>query len=318
MAKQSTRRTTPAAAGSVERGSDRTRSGRRGARIVFVSGLSGSGRTTAMAALEDQSFYCVDNLPPQLISQFLALCAQSTPSVENIALAVDAREERFFSGLPAVIEELRETNARVEVIFLECQNEVLEKRYRETRRVHPLSTSSVEEGIERERELLSDVAALADFRVDTSLLNVHQLRETVIRHVVGHASKTVVNLMSFGFRHGTPGSAELMFDLRFLPNPYFDERLRDRTGEDPEVAAVVLETERGAQFFARLRDFISYLLPLYDQEGKAYVTIAVGCTGGQHRSVAVGIALAAALAEQGREVNLDHRDAKGQSSGRVR
>jgi UPF0042 nucleotide-binding protein len=283
-------------------------SGPNGTRIVFVAGLSGSGRTTAMAALEDLSFYCVDNLPPQLISQFLELCTKATPPVEKIALAVDAREERFLEGLPGALQELRARGEAVEMIFLECANEVLEKRYRETRRVHPLSPNRVVDGIERERELLAPVVALADFQIDTSSLNVHQLRETVIRHVSGRARKTVVNLLSFGFRHGTPQSAELLFDLRFLPNPYFDERLRDRTGIDPEVARHVLESEKGREFFERLREFIAYLLPLYDQEGKAYVTIGIGCTGGQHRSVAVAIALSSYLAESGREVNLEHRD----------
>ena len=195
------------------------------------------------------------------------------------------------------------------MIFLECANEVLEKRYRETRRVHPLSPNRVVDGIERERELLAPVVVLADFQIDTSSLNVHQLREAVIQHVSGRVRKTVVNLLSFGFRHGTPQSAELLFDLRFLPNPYFDERLRERTGVDPEVAAHVLESERGREFFERLREFVAYLLPLYDQEGKAYVTIGIGCTGGQHRSVAVAIALSSVLAESGREVNLEHRDA---------
>jgi UPF0042 nucleotide-binding protein len=172
-----------------------------------------------------------------------------------------------------------------------------------------LSPNRVVDGIERERELLVPVAVLADFQIDTSSLNVHQLRETVIQHVSGRVRKTVVNLLSFGFRHGTPQSAELLFDLRFLPNPYFDERLRERTGVDPEVAAHVLESERGREFFERLREFVAYLLPLYDQEGKAYVTIGIGCTGGQHRSVAVAIALSSVLVESGREVNLEHRDA---------
>jgi UPF0042 nucleotide-binding protein len=283
-------------------------SGPNSSRIVFVAGLSGSGRTTAMAALEDLSFYCVDNLPPQLISQFLELCTKATPPVEKIALAVDAREERFLEGLPGALQELRARGEVVEMIFLECANDVLEKRYRETRRVHPLSPNRVVDGIERERELLAPVVALADFQIDTSSLNVHQLRETVIRHVSGRARKTVVNLLSFGFRHGTPQSAELLFDLRFLPNPYFDERLRDRTGVDPEVAGHVLDSEKGREFFERLREFVAYLLPLYDQEGKAYVTIGIGCTGGQHRSVAVAIALSSYLAESGRQVNLEHRD----------
>jgi UPF0042 nucleotide-binding protein len=277
-------------------------------RIVFVSGLSGSGRSTAMAALEDLSFYCVDNLPPQLVSQFLALCTQATPAIENIALAVDAREERFLRVLPDVFAELRTGGTAVEMIFLDCADEILEKRYRETRRVHPLSPTSVVDGIAQERALLGDVAALAEFRVDTSSLNVHQLRETVTQHISGGSRSTVVNVMSFGFRSGPPRSAELLFDLRFLPNPYWEDGLREKTGQDPDVASFVLDSPRGREFFDKLCDFIAYLLPHYDEEGKAYLTIGVGCTGGQHRSVAVAEALAAALADQGREVHVEHRD----------
>lgn len=277
-------------------------------RVVFVAGLSGSGRSTAMAALEDLNFYCVDNLPPQLVSQFLALCTKATPPIEKIALAVDAREERFLNMFPQVFAELRGDETWVEMIFLDCADEIVEKRYRETRRVHPLSPTSVVDGIARERSLLTDVAALADFRIDTSSLNVHQLRETVRQYVSGRQSSTAVNVMSFGFRNGTPQSAELLFDLRFLPNPYWDDQLRGLTGEDEAVASFVLDSEKGREFFGRLRDFVGYLLPLYDEEGKAYLTIGLGCTGGQHRSVAVAAALAKALREQGREVHLEHRD----------
>lgn len=278
------------------------------ARIVFVSGLSGSGRSTAMAALEDLSFYCVDNLPPQLVSQFLALCTQATPAIEKVALAVDAREERFLRVLPEVLAELRVGDTSVEMIFLDCADEILEKRYRETRRVHPLSPASVVDGIARERALLAEVSGLADFRVDTSSLNVHQLRETVTQHVSGESRSTVVNVLSFGFRNGPPSSAELLFDLRFLPNPYWEDGLREKTGEDPEVASFVLDSPQGRELFDKLCDFVAYLLPNYDREGKAYLTIGLGCTGGQHRSVAVAKALGDVLASQGREVHIEHRD----------
>ena len=278
------------------------------ARVVFVAGLSGSGRSTAMAALEDLNFYCVDNLPPQLVSQFLALCTKATPPIEKIALAVDAREERFLNRLPQVFSEMRADETSVELIFLDCADEILEKRYRETRRVHPLSPTSVVDGIARERSLLAEVVSIADFRVDTSSLNIHQLRETVTQYVSGHQRPTALNLLSFGFRNGVPRSAELLFDLRFLANPYWDDQLRGLTGENQEVASFVLDNEKGRECFRRLRDFIEYLLPHYDEEGKAYLTIGLGCTGGQHRSVAVAVALAKSLAEQGREVHLEHRD----------
>ncbi|HXV36522.1 MAG TPA: RNase adapter RapZ [Myxococcota bacterium] len=279
------------------------------ARIVFVSGLSGSGKSTAMAALEDLSFYCVDNLPVKLIEQFVHLCTQATPPIEKIALAVNAREEPLLRELPAVIAELRRSGAETEVIFLDCSDAVLVNRYRETRRVHPLSRSgSVEEGIERERRLLVEVAALADYQIDTSTLNVHQLKANVVQHIAGEIRPTVVNLISFGFRYGTPAAAEQLFDVRFLPNPYFEERLRERSGREPEVADYVLKNPLGAALFERLRDLCNFLVPLYDEEGKAYVTIGVGCTGGRHRSVAVVEALAESIRGSGREVNVEHRD----------
>lgn len=277
--------------------------------IVFVSGLSGSGRTTAMAALEDLSFYSVDNLPAQLVPQFLDLCAKATPPIDKVALAIDAREEPFLRRFPEVVRELRTHGGRVDGIFLDCSNDVLLNRYRETRRVHPLSPEgSVEEGIDRERRLLTEVSGMSNFQIDTSVLNVHQLKETVMQLVSGQARGTVVNVISFGFRHGIPQAAELLFDLRFLPNPYFQESLRARTGLDPEVAEYVLKSAAGSTFFERLTDFVEYLLPLYDVEGKAYVTIAIGCTGGHHRSVAVAQALAGRLRGQRREVNVEHRD----------
>lgn len=278
-------------------------------RVVFVSGFSGSGKSTAMAALEDLSFYCVDNLPAQLVEQVLELCAKATPPIEKIALAMDAREESFLGRVPEVVNRLRERGARVEVIFLDCADEILEKRYRETRRVHPLApTGSVEEGIERERGLLADISRLADHRIDSSPLNVHQLRELVVRHVSGRMPAMIVNLISFGFRHGTPAAAELLFDLRFLRNPHFEEKLRPRTGLDPEVSHYVLENARGRELMERLEELIGYLLPLYDGEGRAYLTIGVGCTGGRHRSVSAAAALAEWLRGRGREVNLEHRD----------
>jgi UPF0042 nucleotide-binding protein len=278
-------------------------------RIVLVSGLSGSGKSTAMSALEDLAYYCVDNLPVALIDQFLGLCRKTTPPIEKIALAIDAREAPFLGDLPGVVRALRRAGAAVELLFLECSNEVLVKRYRETRRVHPLAPGGpVEDGIEKERQLLVEVAALADHRIDTSAMNVHQLRADVVARVSGEARPTVVNVVSFGFRHPTPQSAELLFDVRFLPNPFFEERLRAFSGNDREVAEYVLKHPQGAALVDRLLDLLDFLLPLYDAEGKAYLTIGIGCTGGRHRSVAIANALAAKLREAGREVNVEHRD----------
>jgi len=277
--------------------------------IVIVSGLSGSGKSTAMAALEDLGFYCADNLPVQLVDQFLDLCAKSAPPILKIALALDAREVQFLSALPDLVRQLRSRGVALDLIFLDASVQVLVNRYRETRRVHPLSPEgSVERGIEVERSLLREVADLADHVIDTSRLNVHQLRAAVVQHVSGKIRPIVVNLVSFGFRYGTPQTMELLFDVRFLPNPHFDDSLRDRTGREPDVSAFVLENARGSAFFERLCDWLDFLLPLYDAEGKAYLTVGFGCTGGRHRSVAVAEAAAGALRERGREVNVDHRD----------
>ena len=277
--------------------------------VVFVSGLSGSGKTTVMATLEDLGFYSVDNLPAQLTRQFLDLCVAARPPIRRVALAIDTREPAFLRGVPAVIEDLRRRDLDVRVLFLDCATDVLVNRYRETRRVHPLSPGgSVEQGIEIERQLLLEIAELADLRLDTSELNVHELRETAARAMAGQGRGTVVNLVSFGFRHGVPRGADLMFDVRFLRNPHFHPTLRPKTGLDPEVAAFALEEERGIGLLARLRDLLQFLVPLYESEGKAYLTVAVGCTGGRHRSVAVVEALAPDLRRGGREVNVSHRD----------
>jgi len=280
-------------------------------RVVFVSGLSGSGKSTAMNALEDIGFYCVDNLPAQLTSQVVNLCAQAEPPIERVALAIDAREERFLRELPSVIDDLRRSDARVRVLFLDCATDVLVDRYRETRRVHPLSPGgSVEEGIARERELLGEVARLADLRLDSSDLTVHELRRAIADWAgAGEAARgPVVNLVSFGFRHGLPRGADLVFDVRFLPNPHFEPQLRPRTGLDAEVAAFVLDSEPTKELLERLRGLLNFLLPLYEREGKSYLTVAVGCTGGRHRSVAVLESLATELRRFGQNVSVTHRD----------
>jgi UPF0042 nucleotide-binding protein len=283
------------------------------ARVVFVSGLSGSGKTTAMNALEDLGFYCVDNLPAQLTRQFLALCSQAEPPIERVALAIDAREERFLRELPPVLDELRRSDARIRVLYLDCATDVLVDRYRETRRVHPLSpTGSVEEGIVRERALLTDIARLADLRLDSSDLNVHELRRAIAEWAgaTEAARGPVVSLVSFGFRHGLPRGADLVFDVRFLPNPHFEPQLRPRTGLDPEVARFVLDNEPAKELLERLHGLLGFLLPLFEREGKSYLTVAVGCTGGRHRSVAVLEALATELRRLGQNVSVTHRDAE--------
>ncbi len=279
--------------------------------VVFVSGLSGSGKTTAMNALEDLGFYCVDNLPAQLTRQFLELCSQADPPIARVALAIDAREEQFLRELPRVVAEARASAARVQLLFLDCASDVLVNRYKETRRVHPLSPAgSVEDGIARERELLAEAARLADLRLDSSDLTVHELRRAVTEWAGEDRKSPVLSLVSFGFRHGLPRAADLVFDVRFLPNPHFEPTLRPRTGLDPEVAKFVLASAAARELLERLASLLRFLLPLYEREGKSYLTVAVGCTGGRHRSVAVLEALAGELRRSGHNVSVAHRDAE--------
>ena len=278
-------------------------------KTIFVSGLSGSGKTTVMAALEDLGFYCADNLPVPLVGQFLDLCAKATPPLNRVALAIDAREGPQIAQLPAALRALRASRSDVELLFLEASVTALMNRYRETRRVHPHGRGGgLAAGIESEQALLADVASQADRLIDTSNLNVHELRALIFEHVSGAQRILGVRLISFGFRLGTPPEAELLFDARFLPNPYFEEDLRKGDGREADVARFVLESDTGRSLMTHLRNWLDFLLPHYDAEGKPFLTLAVGCTGGRHRSVAVVEALAATLREQGRSINIQHRD----------
>ena len=283
-------------------------------KVVFMEEVEGTARVGEVKNVADgfaRNYLLPRRLAAPATDHYITIAAARAKKELSRQTKLDEEAQEHLvpkmEGQSVTIE-MRGDETSVEMVFLDCADEILEKRYRETRRVHPLSPTSVVDGIARERSLLADVAALADFRVDTSSLNVHQLRETVTQYVSGRQRTTAVNVMSFGFRNGTPQSAELLFDLRFLPNPYWDDHLRGLTGEDEAVASFVLDSEKGREFFGRLRDFVGYLLPHYDEEGKAYLTIGLGCTGGQHRSVAVAVALAKALGEQGREVHLEHRD----------
>ena len=278
-------------------------------RLILVGGLSGSGKSTAMAALEDLGFYCADHLPAPLIEQFLDLATKSTPPLEKIALALAAREAQGLEQIPAVVEHAKQAGYQVDLLYLECAEQELARRFRETRRVHPLSPDgSVADGIRAERERFRELAALADHTIDTTSLNVHQLKAAVVLAASGQPRPAVVNVVSFGFRHGTPEAVEQLFDVRFLPNPYFEPELRPHSGREPAVSEFVLRSERGEAFFAKLLDWLAFLLPLYDAEGKAYMTIGFGCTGGRHRSVALAEATARELRQLGREVNVTHRD----------
>jgi RNase adapter protein RapZ len=282
----------------------------QGIQVVILTGVSGSGKSTALRALEDAGFYCVDNLPIIIVEKLLELSGHTAGEVSRIALGVDAREGRFLSEAPRVIRELREQGADVQVLFLDSSDEILVRRYSETRRRHPLAgEGTVEDGIAAERRTLADLKALADEVVDTTTLNVHELKRLVARRFVGsETTKLGVTVVSFGFRFGIPTHADLVLDVRFLPNPFFIPELKPFPGTDPRVSEFVLSQPDARAFLDRITDLLGFLLPRYRTEGKSYLTIAIGCTGGKHRSVALATALAERLSSGGQPVRLWHRD----------
>jgi RNase adapter protein RapZ len=284
--------------------------GREGVQVVVLTGVSGSGKSTALRALEDAGFYCVDNLPIIIVEKLLELSGHTAGQVTRVALGVDAREGRFLSEAPRVIRELRQQGAEVDVLFLESSDDVLIRRYSETRRRHPLAgEGSVADGIAAERRALSDLKAMADEVVDTTTLNVHELKRLLSRRFAGgENTKLGVTVVSFGFRFGIPIHADMVLDVRFLPNPYFLPELKPFPGTDPRVAEYVLSQPDAKAFLARLLDMLGFLLPRYRSEGKSYFTVAVGCTGGKHRSVALAGEVAARLSSGGQPVRLWHRD----------
>jgi UPF0042 nucleotide-binding protein len=275
--------------------------------IVLVTGLSGSGKSTAVRALEDAGFFCIDNLPVPLLAKLLELVGHT--DMRRVAVVVDAREGHFLSESPRVLEDLRGQGIPVRVIFLDASDEVLIRRFSETRRRHPLAPDgTVPQGITEERRLLRDLRAVADEVIDTSAVNVHELKRLLQDRFAPRGDGMNVGILSFGFRNGVPSQADLVFDVRFLPNPYFVPGMRERTGKDDDVAAYVLDSEGARGFLDRVGDLCTFLLPRYRKEGKTYLTVAIGCTGGRHRSVAIARALAERLAAQGTSVRLWDRD----------
>lgn len=280
-------------------------------RMVVVTGLSGSGRSAALKAFEDMGFYCVDNLPLVLLSKFVDFAGGSEEAVHS-AIGIDIREKDFPERFPALYAELKSGGSIVETLFLDASDQTLVRRFSETRRPHPLArgTTPLIDGIRSERAALGRVKKLADRIIDTSDYTVHDLRQAVERHYAeGDAGRPLlITLITFGYKYGVPYDLDLMFDLRFLPNPHFVPELREYTGEDRRVRDYVLAGDESEEFIARLQQFLQYLLPRYRREGKSYLTIGLGCTGGRHRSVAVAVTMAERLRENGFEVNLKHRD----------
>jgi RNase adapter protein RapZ len=280
-------------------------------RVVIVTGLSGSGRSTAIHVLEDLGFYCIDNLPVVLMPRFLELCDGLGEGINRIAFGIDLRERAFFQELPAVIEQARRHGHRVEVLFLDAADSVLVRRFSETRRPHPLAEGGQPiDGIRRERERLAAVRASADRILDTTALTVHQLRSELMRDYSEHPAQEGMSLFltSFGYKFGIPTDADMVLDVRFLPNPFFVEELRAHSGLDQPVVRFLLDRPETKEFLQHTQSLLRFLLPRYLHEGKAYFTLALGCTGGRHRSVVLIEEIGRCLAADGHRVQMRHRD----------
>jgi UPF0042 nucleotide-binding protein len=277
--------------------------------LIIVTGLSGSGKGTVLRSLEDIGYYTVDNLPVDLLLTFTSLIRES-PSIERAAIVVDLHEERARARLPELVLQIQE-KVKTVLVFLDCATDTIIRRYSETRRPHPLGEfSNLEESIEAERNQLQPIQEMAGVSIDTSRFNVHELRDYVHSRFGSGADQAPlrISLTSFGFRHGVPETSDLVFDVRFLPNPNYVPEFRHLTGTDPAVAAYVRGFPQTVEFVNRISDLLVYLIPHYIREGKSYLTVSFGCTGGHHRSVMITEEIAARLRERGFAVGTHHRD----------
>ncbi len=278
--------------------------------IAVITGLSGAGRTTAAKLLEDLGYFVIDNMPPQLLDRVVELATGHGSTVDRIALVIDVRGRQFFGDLRQTVRSLEERGMSVRVLYLEASTQALVQRYEAARRVHPLAgTDRIIEGITREKELLAELRAEADLVIDTTHLNVHQLRERLVDAFgEDHDTRLVCNVVSFGYKNGTPRDADLVFDVRFLPNPHWIPELKPYTGLDAPVRDYVMGQPDTKEFLERLYPLLDLMVPAFEREGKRYLTIAIGCTGGKHRSVTLAEDLAAHLRDGGYTVQVDHRD----------
>jgi UPF0042 nucleotide-binding protein len=280
-------------------------------RVIIVTGMSGSGKSTALRALEDVGFFCVDNLPVVLLPKLLEIQTDAASEISKVALVMDLRERYFLEKYAEIFGKLKEEGHRIEILFLDASDESLLRRFRETRRAHPLcERGTVMEGISLEREKLSALRAMADKIVDTSSFNVHQLKEVIQRHFMTSTTekRLLINLMSFGFRYGLPAEADIVLDVRFLPNPYFIEELKHLNGENEKIQEYVMGWEESQTFLQKMLDMMEFLIPLYEKEGKSNLNVALGCTGGKHRSVVMANRLARYFSGENYLVNVAHRD----------
>ena len=280
--------------------------------LIIVTGVSGAGRASAMRVLEDLGFYCVDNLPVALAPNVLELTADRDPALKGVALGVDARERMFFPHWPRIFAELETSGIRPEVIFLDAADDVLARRYSETRRPHPMAQSgrSVADSIRLERIAMAEIRERANRLIDTTTLTVHELREVITAAVLGPGagSRMAISIVSFGYKYGMPVGMDLVLDVRFIPNPFFVPELKPLTGLDAKVRDYVLEQPEARQFIDEVSKLLDFLIPLYQREGKSYLTIGLGCTGGRHRSPVLAHELMERLTRAGFEGSVRDHD----------
>jgi RNase adapter protein RapZ len=276
-------------------------------KAVIVSGISGSGKTTFLKALEDIGYFCVDNFPLILLQKFLEVYGLTGGKIEKCAFVVDIREREFFEQGRDILKAVKEKHAG-EIIFLESSDHVLLRRFKETRRSHPLYTSTMADALKKEREQVEWIKEIADHIIDTSQFTPHSLRSFVTRRLSEGESRLKISLVSFGYAYGIPLEADLVFDVRFLPNPFFVEGLKEKSGLNEEVSSYIESNEMFKAFFPKLTDFVSYLIPLFEKEGKSYLTICIGCTGGRHRSVSIVKLLERQLMTSDYAISVMHRD----------
>lgn len=279
-------------------------------RYVVLTGLSGAGKTQALHALEDMGFYCVDNLPPLMLRAMAEMCQKAQKTIDRVAVVVDIRGGAFFEGIEQALEDMRELGIDYEILFLDASDEELVRRYKETRRAHPMGNEErIIRSIQREREALAPLRNSATRVIDTSSMLNRQLREAMVRLYGKRQSDTLqVNVLSFGFKNGMPQDADLVIDVRFLPNPFYVQGMRELTGLDEPVQHYIDAHPETAEFMQKTIDWLSFLMPLYVREGKSRLVIGIGCTGGQHRSVYLAECIGARLRELQYVVSVSHRD----------